>query len=173
MEPGDGIAVDGQPYTFRDKGGLYSQVWHSPGSEPEGKSHGSAAVCLTEGGDVVIGSAGGRHGWEMPGGRPEEGEDWWTTLEREVMEEVCARIEDARLLGFVRSECVSGRESGQVLVRSLWVARVTLLPWRPEQEIKIRRVVPLESALETLEFPAGQLPLWRRWVEEARSAALA
>jgi hypothetical protein len=40
--------------------------------------------------------------------------------EREIMEEACARVTGARLLGFVRGRCADGREKGLVLVRSIW-----------------------------------------------------
>lgn len=146
----------------------FVQSWHPVGDEPEGESFGSAAVCLTVDRDVVVGSAGSRHGWEMPGGRPDPDEDWRETLDREVMEEACARVEEATLLGYARAECLAGPEAGKVLVRSVWVANVTVLPWRPAHEIKVRRVVPLDEVLDVLSFPEGQLPIYRRWIEEAR-----
>lgn len=40
--------------------------------------------------------------WGLPGGRPEGDEDWRVTLDREVFEEACVRVEDAKLLGFSR-----------------------------------------------------------------------
>ena len=44
--------------------------------------------------------------WEFPQGRPEEGEDWRATLDREVLEEACASVEEATLLGFARGVCI-------------------------------------------------------------------
>ena len=52
------------------------------------------------------------------------GEDWRATLEREVLEEACASVEEATLLGFAKGVCASeGPEEGLVLVRALWHAR--------------------------------------------------
>lgn len=160
-------AKNGQQHHFYEDGQDYVSAWHSPDSEPDGKSHGSGAICFVSPGEVVIGSAGGKHGWEIPGGRPEANEDWRTTLDREVLEEVCAEVQDATLLGFVRVECLTGREKGLVLVRSVWIARVVLNEWKPQHEIKHRRVVSPEESLELVSFPAGQLPIYRRWFNEA------
>ena len=161
------IAVDGVQYRFQDKGNSFVESWHPVDDEPEGEPFGSAAICLTSNGGAIVGSAGGTHGWEMPGGRPEPGETWRTTLDREVMEEACSSVDEATLLGYVRAECLSGPETGRVLVRSAWVAKVTVLPWRPTHEIKIRRTVPLSEVLNIVSFPEGQYPVWRRWIEEA------
>ncbi|MGH7449592.1 MAG: NUDIX hydrolase [Longimicrobiales bacterium] len=81
--------------------------------------------------------------WGWPGGRPEGNESWEQTLRREVLEEACVIVRDARLLGFCRAACVSGPEKGVVLVRSIWRANVEVLPWAPRYEIRHRRLVPL------------------------------
>ncbi len=99
-------------------------------SAPPGQPHGANAFCLTSDGDVVLISPDGER-WGWPGGRPEPGESWEQTLRREISEEACATVTGARLLGFVRSRCTSGREEGLVLVRSIWLAEVTVLPWQP------------------------------------------
>jgi ADP-ribose pyrophosphatase YjhB (NUDIX family) len=77
----------------------------------------------------------------FPAGRPEEGESWEETLRREMLEEACAIVGRARLLGFSRGACVAGPEEGLVLVRSMWRAEVQLEPWEPRFEIPHRRVV--------------------------------
>ena len=56
--------------------------------------------------------------WEFPQGRPEKGEDWRATLDREVLEEACAPVEEATLLGFAKGVCIKDPEEGLVLVRS-------------------------------------------------------
>jgi len=61
--------------------------------------------------------------WGWPGGRPEGDESWEQTLRREILEETCSVVNDARLLGFCRSACLSGRRNDRVLVRSIWRAR--------------------------------------------------
>src|SRR6266496_1762773 len=102
-------------------------AWHPPVDAPPGQPHGANAFCVTHDGEVVLVSTDGSR-WEWPGGRPERGESWEDTLRREILEEACATITGARLLGFVRARCLSGRENGLVLVRSIWRAEVRLLP---------------------------------------------
>jgi ADP-ribose pyrophosphatase YjhB (NUDIX family) len=124
------------------------------------------AFCVTADGEVVlISSDAARWGW--PGGRPEPGESWQQTLEREILEEACARVTDARLLGFVRGRCADGREKGLVLVRSIWRADVTLLPWRPEHEIPFRRTVPASELARYLWTEPGAEPIYVRAAHEA------
>lgn len=167
MESSDTVAIDGKHYEFQNKGNTYLQSWHPAEPEAHGEPFGSAAICFVEADRVVIGTAGGEHSWEVPGGRPEPGESWEDTLYREVMEEACAQIDEACLLGFARTECLTGSDRGRAVIRSLWVARVTLLPWKPEEEIKIRQVVPFSDLLTHLDFPYGQMPIWCRWMREA------
>ncbi|HEY6297923.1 MAG TPA: NUDIX domain-containing protein [Streptosporangiaceae bacterium] len=150
-------------------GGNWAMAWHRPGEAPPGQAHGANAFCVTQDGEVVlISTDGSRWGW--PGGRPERGESWEDTLRREMLEEACAIVTEARLLGFVRSRCLSGPEEGLVLVRSIWRADVTLLPWRPEYEIRFRRVVPAHELAGHLWMEAGAAPIYSR---AAREAALA
>ena len=101
--------------------------------------------------------------------RPARGrdEDWRATLDREVLEEACARVETASLLGFSRGLCTRGREEGLVLVRALWLAWVALDPWEPRHEIKHRLLVPSDEALARIDLPEGQLPIYHRWFDEA------
>jgi ADP-ribose pyrophosphatase YjhB (NUDIX family) len=139
---------------FEANGQRWLVRWHAPGQEPGGTAHGSAGFCLTSDGGVVLASEDGVV-WDLPGGRPEAGEDWRATFEREVREEACARLDKATLLGFSRSECVEGDLRRTVLVRSLWLAQVTLLPWEPRHEMTQRRVV---SASELAGMELGGVP---------------
>jgi hypothetical protein len=59
-------------------------------------------------------------------------------------------VREARLLGFCRSVCLSGREKGLVLVRSIWRAEVDLMPWEPRFEVTHRRLVHTEELLSNL-----------------------
>jgi ADP-ribose pyrophosphatase YjhB (NUDIX family) len=106
-------------------------------------------------------------GGGLPGGRPEPGEDWADTLRREVREEACATVTDARLLGFSRGECVRGTPAGLVLVRAWWRAEVRPDAWQPQFEIARRRLVPIAEAFDSIWTEAGFGPLYRQIFLEA------
>lgn len=126
--------------------------WHPPLTPPDGTPHGAAGLCVTGDGAVVIVSADGQH-WDLPQGRPEEGETWEETLRREMWEEACVAVGQARLLGFCRSACVAGPQTGRILVRSLWCAEVQLASWEPQFEIAHRRTVPAVEIIDHLTIP--------------------
>ena len=106
--------------------------------------------------------------WDVPGGRPEGDEDWRQTLDREVLEEACASVDAATLIGFSRGVCIEGHEAGLVLVRSLWRAEVTLNPWRPQHEMSHRLVTTPEDALERITLAGlGHPGIYERWLSEA------
>lgn len=123
-------AADGEPFPVRSNGGIWSVAWHSPVIVPEGTPHGANAFCVTADDQVVL-ISNDRERWGWPGGRPEGDESLEQTLRREILEEACAIVRDARLLGFCRAACLSGPEEGLVLVRSLWRTDVEVLAWRP------------------------------------------
>ena len=160
------VARDGEELHIRSGGQEWIGSWHTPVFPPTGKSHGSAAICFTSGGNVVLVSIDGEN-WDFPAGRPEGDEDWRATLDREVLEEACASVEGATLLGFCRTKCVQGPEKGMVLVRSMWRAAVSLREWEPRHEIRHRLVVPSDTALEKVEFGGGRRPFYQRWFQEA------
>jgi hypothetical protein len=87
-------------------------------------------------------------------------------LRREMLEETCSVVLDARLLGFSRGACREGHEQGLVLVRSVWRAEVALGPWHPRFEIAHRRLVTAET-LRPLEIGGPFAPLIRRALAEA------
>jgi ADP-ribose pyrophosphatase YjhB (NUDIX family) len=164
-----GSLEDGRQYPLHDEAGQdWIQWWHPPDRPaPEGTPHGSSAVCFTGAGQVVL-VAHPDGCWEFPGGRPEGDENWRATLEREVLEEACAVVEQATLLGFARGRCTRGPEAGLVLVRALWCAAVTLNPWAPQHETAERIVVPPEEALG--KENRGSNGLTRKWFHEALAA---
>lgn len=138
--------------------------WHHGGEAPSGRPHGAAGICVCEGGVVLVSADGLR--WDLPAGRTEPGESWLETLHREMMEEACAVVGQAHLLGYCRSRCVCGPEQGLVLVRAIWKAEVRLLEWSPQFEIQQRRVVPVRDAIG--ETPSPYHVVWRRAFFEAK-----
>jgi 8-oxo-dGTP pyrophosphatase MutT (NUDIX family) len=149
------------------RGNRWQQSWHLPTILPEGKQHGSAGICLVASGDVVV-ISNDEVSWDFPAGRPEGDEDWEQTLRREVLEEACAVVTNAHLLGFARGRCVEGPEAGRTLVRSIWLARVTLNDWLPQFEIRHRKLVPFDQCISVV------LPeytrFWRRVFLDAQLA---
>ena len=160
-------ARDGEEFDFHDRGQDWIVSWHPPTfPPPSGKPHGSTAMCFTSDRDVVL-VRWNSSGWEFPGGRPEADEDWRATLDREVLEEACASVEEATLLGFVKAECIKGPEEGLVIVRSNWHAVVSLHEWEPQHETTHRLVVPSDTALERAGFGGGLRHVYQRWFDEA------
>jgi len=160
------VARDGEEFAVHSNGGDWLIAWHSPAAAPEGIAHGANAFCVTaDAGVVLISNDGERWGW--PGGRPEGDESWEQTLHREVLEEACATVVAARLLGFSHGACLTGPEQGRVLVRSVWRAEVELLPWEPRFEIAHRRVIPATKLLSHLWIEEGFEPIYQRALVEA------
>ena len=161
------VARDGEEFAVRSNEGDWLIAWHAPTAAPEGLAQGANAFCVTGDKLVVLISNDGEH-WGWPGGRPEGDESWDQTLRREVLEEACAAVIDARLLGFCRGVCLTGPEQGRMLVRSVWLAEVELQPWEPRFEIRHRRVVPATELLMHLWMEHGYEPIYRRALVEAR-----
>jgi len=155
-----------QEFAVRSNGGDWSITWHAPTMVPAGKAHGANAFCVTADGGVVLISRDGKR-WGWPGGRPEGDESWEQTLRREILEETCAIVSEARLLGFTRGVCLAGPEEGLALVRSVWRAEVELMPWEPRFEIPHRRVVPAAELLSYLWIEEGFEPIYHRALVEA------
>jgi ADP-ribose pyrophosphatase YjhB (NUDIX family) len=160
------VARDGQEFAVRSNGGDWLTAWLPPTAVPEGVAHGANAFCVIADDCVVLISDDGER-WGWPGGRPEGDESWEQTLCREILEEACATVVDARLLGFCRSVCLTGPEQGLVLVRSIWLAEVELLPWEPRFEIAHRRLVPAAELLAHLWMEEGFEPIYHRALVEA------
>jgi hypothetical protein len=161
----DRMIRDDEDLCIRVNGQVLAVTWHAPSTPPAGTPHGAAGVCITGHGMVIVISNDGQH-WDLPAGRPEAGESWEQTLRREVLEEACATVIHAQLLGFARGVCIEGHEQGLVLVRSLWRADVALAPWEPRFEIAYRRLVPLASVCN-LPIGGAYAPVIRRAFREA------
>ncbi len=163
---GNRIARDEEEFAVRSNGGDWRTAWHSPMAVPAGTPHGANAFCVTTDNLIVlISNDGVRWGW--PGGRPEGDESWEQTLRREILEEACCIVRDARLLGFCRSVCLSGPEKGLVLVRSVWRAEVEVMRWEPRFEIAHRRVVRTDELPSNLWMEKGFEPIYHRALTEA------
>ena len=163
---GNRTASDGEEFVVRSNGGDWLTAWHTPNAVPAGTPHGANAFCVTADDRVVLISNDGER-WGWPGGRPESDESWEQTLRREILEETCCVVKDARLLGFCRSVCLSGPEKDRVLVRSIWRAEVELLPWEPRFEIAHRRVVPADELRPHLWMEDGFERIYQRALMEA------
>jgi ADP-ribose pyrophosphatase YjhB (NUDIX family) len=147
-------ALEGERMPMRADGQDWWVWWHGPDETPPGTPHGAAGVCVGPGDELVLISPDGRR-WGLPAGRPEGDETHEETLRRELREEACVEVLDARLLGYSRGECVRGHERGLVLVRSFWRAEVRIDPWEPEFEIEHRRLVPSSVATHYVLGPGG------------------
>ena len=144
-------ARDGEDLPHHDNGQDWIVSWHPASTPPAGTPHGAAGICLTGGGEVILVQNTG--GWEIPAGRPEGDETWEETLRREMMEEACGAVSEARLLGFSRGQCIRGAQEGLVIVRSVWRAEVELRPWEPQFEMTERLVIPAAEVWKHLAIP--------------------
>jgi ADP-ribose pyrophosphatase YjhB (NUDIX family) len=138
--------------------------WHPPSPVPDGQPHGACGFCVTDAGEIVLISTDNVL-WDFPAGRPQAGEDWEETLHREMLEEACAVVRSARLIGFSCGRKWEAEVAGPVLVRSIWLAQVDLLEWDPQFEIRYRRLAPPTQAVG-LVLPEFE-PLWTRAFFEA------
>lgn len=158
------LLQDAEEIEICSRGHHWIASWHPPDIAPTGREDGAAGICLNKDGEVVLISTDGIS-WDFPAGRPEGGENWEQTLRREMLEEACAVVTTARLIGFSRGRRVEGVEIGPPVVRSIWLAQVDLLDWNPQFEIRFRRLVPASQAIK-LVLPEYEL-LWARAFYEA------
>jgi hypothetical protein len=89
------VARDGEEFAVHSNGGDWRTAWHSATTVPDGTPHGANGFCVTADDSVVLISNDGER-WGWPGGRPEGDESWEQTFRREILEETCAIVHDAR-----------------------------------------------------------------------------
>lgn len=132
---------------FSDGGARLRCEWFDPPWLPPAADCLQAyAIAFTGGGEIVL--VNDPSGWNLPGGSVEEGEDLLATLAREVDEEACARVVEARYIGCQRISG-GGRRAEPYYEARFW-ARVELDPFVPRFETTERALVPPERFLATL-----------------------
>ena len=91
--------------------------------------------------------------WTIPGGHPENGETPYQTLEREVMEEACLTVKQAKYIGAV--EVVEGNE---VYYQLRYTAKAdNVLPFKEEWEISERKFVALDELHKYIKWSNGKV----------------
>ena len=100
----------------------------------------ASGVCFTAQGEIVLVSSDGQ-GWALPGGHPEPEETLEEALRREIAEEACAQVEDARYLGAQQVDAPEGTRLPARYYQARFWARVSLLPFHPRFERRHRRLV--------------------------------
>lgn len=59
-------------------------------------------ICFNQAGEILICREDNEHNWQLPGGKPEDGESVTDTLQREVREEVSIEVDNVICLGLQR-----------------------------------------------------------------------
>ncbi len=126
---------------------------HDDAADPE-RCVRARGLCVTSDGEIVL-VGGDELPWGIPGGGREGDESIRDNLTREVWEEACSRVVDARFLTALRGVPLDaqGGVGGPVEHHALFWARVELEPFVPEFETRARRVVSAREALDIVQFP--------------------
>ena len=102
--------------------------------------------------------------WTIPGGHPEQGETPLETLTREIMEEACVTVKNARYLGAV--EVV---EKGEIYYQLRYIAKINeILPFKKEWEISERAFAALADLDKYIKWANGAT--FRAQIESAKKA---
>lgn len=129
-----------KPVTVRNGRSTVVTLMEAGWRPPKELTTQALGLCFTMGGLVVLVELSGGF-WTLPGGTVEPGEELEATLAREVREEACARVTEARYLA---SQHVSDPGSPNGLAsyyQSRWWARVELENWEPCHETSARHLV--------------------------------
>lgn len=128
-------------------------TWHPGSAPPAHVNHGALGVCFSTKGVVFISQDG--QTWDFPGGRPENNETPRDTLIREVFEESCCTVRQAKYLGYAVARCNQGPELGKELTRTHWCAEVDVADWVPAHETTARRFLPPHKVMDVLHAESG------------------
>lgn len=111
-----------------------------------------SGLCFSGEARLLLVSENGRD-WSLPGGKPESGETWEETLQREVAEEAGAEVLHCHLLGAVRVEGLTP----QPYVQLRFWAWVRLNPFRPAFETRHRLAVTPAEVARLLPWGSGPI----------------
>lgn len=115
-------------------------------------------VCFTEHRKIVLVTTGdGR--WNLPGGRPEQGESLEAALEREVWEEARARVVRSTYIGCQQVEDPDAAEGPRLYYQARYWARVEVYPFKALFETTDRQLVEPGEFLGQLFW--GDVPIAR------------
>ena len=142
-----------QEITHAD-GRSYKVTWCPVGDlPPRSQITQVSAICFTPDDRIVMVTTDGEH-WGIPGGHPEDGESCEETLSREVREEACCEVEELELLGW---QHVRDLTDDSVHYQMRHCCTVNVRPFRPEYEIRHRKLVAPSDFLSVLEY--GDSPI--------------
>ena len=101
--------------------------------------------------------------WTIPGGHPERGETPLETLVREIAEEACVTVKNARYLGAV--EVV---EKGETYYQLRYIAKTNeILSFKKEWEVSERAFVALDDLDKYIKWANGAT--FRAQIESAKN----
>ena len=154
-------AIEYETFQVETGGQDVRVTWFPPHDVPEGQRHGSGGICLTDNGEVVLATHDGET-WDSRQADRKEVSRGKKTLRREMREEACVEVREAKLLGVLARESVSGgtKRSG---AGSLHLAgrKSSSTSGHPEHETLARKLVQPEGVLGELALDVF-LPLHHR-----------
>lgn len=125
-------------------------------------------VCFDDQGEVLVLSPDGKSGWNLPGGKPESGETWRVTLQRQVREQAGAELGEIALLG-----AFAVAEGGRAPYFRLRCAARIVRPDPPtavpaKGETFVRRMIPAAQFMDivAIEDERPVLASALRWLEK-------
>ena len=109
----------------------------------------SSGYIFNDKNELLIVKVNGR--WTVPGGHPEEGEAPLDTMKREVMEEACVNIKDAKYLG-----AVEVHDNGEIYYQMRYFAYADeVLEFNTAWESEERMFVPLDELDKYIKWSKG------------------